>query len=337
MRGTFRVGRMLILVLVGLTLILVLGIAGCMKRAPESSSVSVANVQTNSHQAGERLVKTVNGVEFAFRWCPAGTFTMGSPANEENRDSVETLHEVTLSKGFWMLETEVTQEMWQNVMGSSLETQAKKMLEDDTKYGFGVGDGVKLRDMYGFERDEDPKNTLRGAGSAFPMYYVSWWDCEDFCRKLSTQIGLKLALPTEAQWEYACRAGSTGPYAGDLDAMGWYGDITGTPLVFDTERYEVQPDGKHTGTVHPVRQKQPNAWGLYDMHGNVWEWCLDWYDDYPSGCVTDPRGPARGVCRIHRGGCWNSNAGQCRSACRAGGPAGGCGYGVGFRPIGFGE
>ena len=119
-------------------------------------------------------------------------------------------------------------------------------------------------------------------------------------------------MPTEAEWEYACRAGTTGAYAGKLKDMGWYDDNSGN-------------------RTHPVGQKQPNAWGLYDMHGNVWEWCADWYGDYPGGAVTNPTGAGSGDLRVLRGGSYRNIASYCRSAARSwGGP----GYGSGgFRPV----
>ena len=128
-----------------------------------------------------------------------------------------------------------------------------------------------------------------------PWRQVSWDDCQAFCRKL----GAGFRLPTEAEWEYACRAGTKGPYAGNLDDLAWYGENSGK-------------------TTHPVGQKKPNAWGLYDMHGNVWEWCSDWYGDYPAGAVTDPTGPGTGSLRVIRGGSWHDDAGHCRSAHRDG-------------------
>ena len=133
----------------------------------------------------------------------------------------------------------------------------------------------------------------RNAGKDAPVECVSWDDCQAFCRKLDAFF----RLPTEAEWEYACRAGTKGPYAENLDDMAWYW----------------MNSGKIT---HPVGQKQPNAWGLYDMHGNVCEWCRDYYGDYPAGAVTDPTGPDTGSNRVYRGGSWSSDAGYCRSASR---------------------
>ncbi|MDO4569554.1 MAG: formylglycine-generating enzyme family protein [Planctomycetia bacterium] len=254
---------------------------------PDLVLVSEAEgVPSEGRAAGERLVKTINGVEYAFRWCPAGEFMMGSPSGE-GYDDEKPQHRVTLTQGFWMLETEVTQEMWESVMGESIETKAKQGTLD---------------------------TSLAGTGSNHPMYYVSWHDCVEFCEKLSKESGLKIQLPTEAQWEYACRAGTTGAYAGKLDSMGWYRDNSGRQ-------------------THEVKTKQPNAWGLYDMHGNVWEWCLDWYDlgYYDRSPTSDPKGPDDGSYRVGRGGSWFNDAEYCRSACRSdGGPARSY-NGVGFR------
>ena len=239
--------------------------------------------------AGARMVKTVDGIEYAFRWCPAGEFLMGSPEDEPGRLDDETQHRVTLTRGFWMLETEVTQAMWQSVMGTSIRQQRDKV---DTSW------------------------PLRGEGSDYPMYFVSWEECRSFCEKLSEKLGLTVSLPTEAQWEYACRAGTTGAYAGDLGEMGWYWDNSG-------------------GGTHPVGQKKPNAWGLYDMHGNVEEWCQDWYDYdyYTESPTSDPTGPSSGSCRVYRGGGWRNDAQYCRSARRSGVTPDSRYDGLGFRPV----
>jgi len=145
---------------------------------------------------------------------------------------------------------------------------------------------------------------------------VHWMECDEFCRKLSSQLGQTVSLPTEAQWEYACRAGTTGAYAGDLDEMGWYWDNSGDE-------------------IHPVGQKKPNAWGLYDMHGNVWEWCQDWYDrDYDTESPTsDPTGPNSGSYRVTRGGSWDFDARGCRSAYRGWDTPDDRGNILGFRPV----
>jgi formylglycine-generating enzyme required for sulfatase activity len=191
-----------------------------------------------------------------------------------------TPHQVTLTQGFYMLETEVTQEQWESIMG---------------------------------------KNPSNFKGKKLPVEKVSWTDCQLFVEGLSKLAagkaprGYKFSLPTEAQWEYACRAGTTGAYAADdLDQMAWY---------------EKNSDRK----THEVGTKQANAWGLYDMHGNVWEWCTDWYGDYPTGKVTDPVGASSGRCRVLRGGSWVTVAGYCRSAYRANYMPGGASFFWGVR------
>ena len=146
-------------------------------------------------------------------------------------------------------------------------------------------------------------------GSTLPVEQVSWDDAVSYCAKLTVRelaagrivAGQAYRLPTEAEWEYAARAGTTGRFAGELDSMGWYGDNSG-------------------GKTHAVKGKQANGWGLYDMHGNVFEWCSDWYGDYPSGSVTDPTGPTGatdGDFRVIRGGSWWNNPWNCHSAYRA--------------------
>ena len=191
--------------------------------------------------------------------CPRG-FLMGSPVGERGRLPGEDQHRVKLTRGFYLAETEVTQEQYQAVMG---------------------------------------KTPSHFKGAKNPVERVSWNEAVDFCRRLSKTTGRTVRLPTEAEWEYACRAGSKGPFSGtgQLDDMGWY-------------------SGNSEDVTHPVREKQPNAFGLYDMHGNVMEWCQDWEDRYPEGTVTDPAGPAHGTSRVIRGGSWNFNFGAARAAVR---------------------
>jgi formylglycine-generating enzyme required for sulfatase activity len=228
------------------------------------ASQAMAETQKTKLRAEPEVgdVETVdlgNGVKLELVWCPAGSFLMGSPEGESDRGKDETQHQVTLKKGFWMGMSEVTQRQWEAVVGSK------------------------------------PRK-LKGAN--LPVENVSWDDCQAFVRKLNAKAGGgRFRLPTEAEWEYACRAGSTGPYAGDLSGMGWYYD--------NSEKM-----------THAVGQKRANAWGLYDMHGNVSEWCQDWYGDYPVDSVTDPSGLSSGVIRVCRGGCWNVVARDCRSASR---------------------
>src|SRR5208337_4411958 len=134
---------------------------------------------------------------------------------------------------------------------------------------------------------------------------VSWDDAQEFCKKLGQATNQLVRLPTEAEWEYACRAGtSTKYYSGDseedLKRVAWYGANSGN-------------------TTHPVGQKEPNQFGLYDMHGNVWQWCQDWYEEYKADAVVDPQGTAQGAGRVLRGGSWDDLPGSCRSASRVGG------------------
>jgi len=212
-------------------------------------------------------------------WIPAGKFNMGSPDTEKDRYRWETQHSVILSRPYWIAETEVTQEQWEAVMSSTLTEQKALVGEHTGKDGEMVG-----------------------IGENYPMYFVSWNDAQNFVTTLNEKVKLpghwRWALPTEAQWEYACRAATTGAYAGDLDAIAWY-------------------PGNCGSKTHSVGTKKANAWGLYDMQGNVWEWCADWYDAYPSVAVTDPVGPNTGTYHVFRGGSWHSIAPRCRSAYRA--------------------
>ena len=210
--------------------------------------------------------RITNFIGMEFVYIPAGTFMMGSPESDDKAyDDEEPQHQVTLAKGYYLQTTQVTQGQWQAVMG------------------------------------DNPSNFKKG--DTYPVETVSWDDCQAFIKKLNQKEGVQLyRLPSEAEWEYACRAGSTTKYCfGDnedgLNEYAWYYDNS---------------DGK----THPVRQKKPNGWGLYDMHGNVDEWCQDYFGDYPSGAVTDPMGPSSGSYRVLRGGSWNDDAGLCRSANR---------------------
>ncbi len=243
------------------------------RKAEESKRKAAREVEERNRPAGTQSIIRVGEIEVALRWCPPGTFMMGSSKSEEGRDDVETQHQVTLTKGFWMGETEVTQGLWKKIMTQGLWEK----IMGKTPSSFKSGDN-------------------------YPVESVSWEDCQDFLRKLNAKApvaGFKWALPTEAQWEYACRAGTTGPYGGTvrLDDMGWFASNSG-------------------GTTHPVASKMANAWGLHDMHGNVWEWCQDWYGTYSGGAQTDPSGPSTGSGRVIRGGSWCDDARDCRPADR---------------------
>ncbi len=241
-------------------------------------------------RAGEKRAVTVKGVTFNMVYIPAGEYLRGSPENEPGRwaDRESPQHRVRISRGFWMGETEVTQGLWQAVMGNN-------------------------------------PSHFKACGSTCPVESVSWNDSQEFIQRLNGLVsGGGFRLPTEAEWEYAARAGTTGPYAGDLDAMAWYGNNSGNRVIDALAIWNEVKDGSkyiqrlvdNGCRTHPVAGKRTNAWGLYDMHGNVWEWVQDWYGDYPSGIVTDPTGPSSGASRVRRGGSWDDRARYCRSASR---------------------
>ena len=295
--------------------------------------------------AGERLVVRAGTVEVPLRWCPAGRFTMGSPQGEEGRYGDETQHRVTLTKGFWMGETAVTQGLWKEVMGGETVVDlARKALLDDTKYKIN-GKMQTIREWWGVSRDADPASQCVDLDDTVPVYHVSWHDAADFCVRLTAMArrngtlpeGCEFRLPTEAQWEYACRAGTETalPNGRDirilgernapaLDDIAWYGGNSSVGFEgrgWDTDGWKEKQYPGGLAAPRTVAMKHPNRWGLYDMIGNVWEWCADWYGDY-SGDADDPTGPASGVLRVLRGGGWGDSARVCRSAYRSRGHPG---------------
>ena len=265
-----------------------------------------------------------------------GSFTMGSPEDEPGRDNDEVRHRVTLTKEFWLGTYEVTYGQWKKVMGTDLKDQVRKALNDDTIYPY-LGNKT-LRDYWGLARDADPMSQIGNQDDGLAMHYVSYEDCLEFCRRLNEQEkaagrlppGYEYTLPTEAQWEYACRAGTTtalynGPIdikgecnAPALDGIAWYGGNSSKDYVgrgWDTSDWkEKQYPGELAG-IREVGKKAENPWGFHDMIGNVYEWCLDWYGNY-GGEATDPKGAASGSFRVCRGGGWSTNARRCRSAGR---------------------
>ena len=226
---------------------------------------------------------------------PAGTFMMGSPEDAPGRFDAETLHQVTISKPFYMQMTEITVGQWRRFV------KRTRYRSDAERIGWcTVCSGKKWKDKRGIYWD----NSGFSQSDAHPVTCISWNDVQKFIRELNKMEGTdKYRLPTEAQWEYACRAGSTTAYCfGDdverLDDYAWYIDNSGEE-------------------THPVAQKKPNTWGLYDMHGNVSEWVRDWYGDYPTGHLTDPTGdPPISLGHVFRGGYYTEFARHCRSAQR---------------------
>ena len=192
---------------------------------------------------------------------PAGEFKMGLPTTEVGYED-KTQHKVTLTKPFYMGKYEVTQGQWESVMGT---------------------------------------NPSYRKGAKYPVTNVSWNDCQEFIKKLNTKTNGDYRLPTEAEWEYACRAGTTTAYS--------FGDnITAKDANYNTGVKIVKPV--------TVGSYKPNTFGLYDMHGNVWEWCEDWYGNYLADAVTDPKGPAKDKYRVLRGGSFFSDASDVRSSAR---------------------
>jgi formylglycine-generating enzyme required for sulfatase activity len=219
-----------------------------------------------------------NSLGMKFVWIPPGTFMMGTPKGENEQESFgrfdETQHKVTLTKGFYMGVHLVTQEQWQEVMGNN-------------------------------------PSHFKGEKN-LPVDQVSWHDCQEFIKKLREKDKAKKAyrLPTEAEWEYACRAGTTTPFH--------FGETISTEQANYNGKavYGTGKQGVFRQKTTPVGSFPANAWGLHDMHGNVWQSCQDCFGNYPKNDVTDPQGPEKGVCRVLRGGSYSSPPSSCRSASR---------------------
>lgn len=249
---------------------------------------------------------------------------MGSPASEQSSKSDERPQtSVTLTKGFWLGKTIFTIGEWKAVRGVDVRGQLAKVIADDTLYDFS-GRKQTIRDFMRFSAAADPGQYLSGEGEDLPMYFVSWNDAMEMGKTLTERervagrlpAGYAYTLPTEAQFEYACRAGTTGPlYATPIDSIAWY-----SANAADGYTGRGFATGGVTRGPHAVAQKQPNAWGLYDMSGNIWQWCRDFYGPLPGGSVTDPAGPATGTNRVNRAGSFGSGAASERSASRAQNP-----------------
>src|SRR5262245_19043987 len=256
--------------LTGLAAGLALALAGCQTRDSAKDSTSPSKTGAAVRTAGRQADLTLDlghGATLELARLPAGEFLMGTGDNSLLFDDDERpMHRITITKPFLIGKYEVTQVQWEALMDS---------------------------------------NPSRHTGDFLPVHDISWNDAQEFCKRLAERSGRPVRLPTEAQWEYACRAGTTTLFSfGDnqeqLGEYGWYQDNAdqGPALV---------------GT------KKPNPWGLYDMHGNVFEWCSDWFDNtyYGWGTDKDPSGPQAGAKRVLRGGCWYLPAWSARSAFRA--------------------
>lgn len=234
-------------------------------------------IQFAGTSAGQ--IRDDNSLKTKFVWCPPGNFTMGSPKGEKDRRDHESQCPVTLMRGFWLGQCEVTQSEWRQVMQTTPWKRQENVKEGDT----------------------------------YAATFISWDDALKFCEKLTAverragrlPADWKFTLPTEAQWEYACRAGTTTRFSfGDDEARlgeyAWYRENTSRV----GEKY-----------AHVVGRRKPNPWGLYDMHANVYEWCRDWYADKLAG-GSDPAGASEGSLRVDRGGGWEDAAKDSRSANR---------------------
>ncbi len=246
---------------------------------------------TGVHAQAQVSQEITNSIGIKLILIPKGVFTMGSSPSEAGRVDDEEQHQVTISQDYYLGAMEVTQGQYLKVM--------------------------KTNPSY-FQ-----KRSIGGSDSSmYPVDSVSWEDAMDFCKGLSElpeekKAGRVYRLPTEAEWEYACRAGSkstfsSGDSADSLASSAWFGNNS-------------------NGRTHPVGEKKANAWGLYDMHGNVWEWCSDWYGTYPTKAITDPIGTDKGYYIVSRGGCWHCGVTYCRSARRFWNYPTGLGYYYGFR------
>jgi sulfatase modifying factor 1 len=219
-----------------------------------------------------RTIALKPGVDMKFAWIPPGTFVMGSPNSDPERFPNETQHRVTLTRGFYLGIHAVTQSQWKAVMGN---------------------------------------NPSRFKGKQRPVEQVSWEDCQAFCTRLSQVTGKRFGLPTEAEWEYACRAGTTTPFH-----FGY--TITPDDANYDDSlSYRDGVPGVCRKGTACVGSFPPNAWGLFEMHGNVWEWCQDSYGPYSNGNLIDPLNVDNSNARVARGGSWGLRTDSCRSATRA--------------------
>jgi formylglycine-generating enzyme required for sulfatase activity len=253
------------------------------------------------------IATTVSAQKPYIEWAnsPAGTFTMGSPTTEVNRESYETNetpHQVTLS-AFKMSKQEITVAQFKAfVDATGYITDADK----GTKYsGSIIVTRTEMAIKAGVNWKCDGKGNIRpSADYNHPVIHVSWNDAKAFADWMGCR------LPTEAEWEYACRAGTTTPFnTGN--------NLTTSQANYDGNYpYSNNKKGINRKKTMPAGSFSPNAWGLYDMHGNVFEWCSDWYGDYPTVAQTNPKGATTGSLRVNRGGGWRNGAQYCRAACR---------------------
>ncbi|MFA5180786.1 MAG: formylglycine-generating enzyme family protein [Syntrophales bacterium] len=266
-----KTGRLTIITIIICMVIVALSLPGTATAASEQRTTSVMEARSSkSPVEQETFTSPFLGAKFVL--IPAGTFMMGSHTSETGLDSNETQHRVTITRSFHMQTTEVTQGQWKRMMGNN-----------PSHFG--------------------------SCGDDCPVEQVSWIEAKEFIRKLnSMERTNKYRLPTEAEWEYAARAGTATRFS--------WGNQEDCSKANYGNGFSSECKGANPGKTMKVGSFAPNAWGLYDMHGNVWEWVQDWKGNYPAGSVTDPQGPASGLVRVFRGGSWIDDARSCRSAVR---------------------
>ena len=256
--------RLALIAAVLLGVVVIAGIAWLIFRKSQKESRDTAQTQQAQQTAnkpqltGQPFTENINGAQIQMVYAPGGKFLMGSPPSEIGRDNDEGPQSEATVPSFYMSKDEVSQAQYKAVMST---------------------------------------NPSSFKGDDLPVDSVKWNDAVEFCRKLSALTGRQYRLPTEAEWEYACRAGTSAPYAGSIDAMTWYSANSGSQ-------------------THPVGQKQANGFGLYDMNGNVWEWCQSKYKPYPYKAEDGREDLQANDVRVLRGGSWESSANSCRSAYR---------------------
>ncbi len=237
----------------------------------------------------------ITRIEFVL--IPEGSFLMGNPSAERDTNNLESIHFVTLTQDFWLSKTEITQEQWQKVMG--------------------------VRELH-----PDKPNPFRYDNSKYPVVSKSYYDVQNFLQKLETlSPGNHFRLPTEAEWEYACRANTYTNFS------------IGQKISDSLSNYNAEITSKYSiigiNVGHPtsVGSYSPNPWGLFDMHGNVWEWVSDWYAPYSSQQTVDPQGPQNGTLKVIRGGSWYFGADNARSYSRGTHSPQSWGFSIGFRIV----
>jgi len=280
---------------------------------------------TPAPPSGRIIIPLDGAISMEFLPIPAGSFLMGSPLTEEQRDSSELLHKVSISQAFWMSKHEVTLGQWQSLMGQipAAAIQCRQRVlqsvtenaqpQSPSKSFLAVPDPFRSKVApSSIPVVDDPSRLMQ-----FPITHVRWTDAIHFINRLNTLMAklpeyqrFRVRLPTEAEWEYACRAGTD-------TATCWGNFLRSDQACFDRRQpYRSDSSGASPLYALPVGSFDPNAWGLHDMHGNVAEWCSDWWSDYPNEEIIDPVGPSYGQLKVVRGGSWYDDGNKCRSAAR---------------------